>query len=99
FCSLAPDLATAVLYSLSLHDALPISFLSAVYAPKVIARLGARSSIAISMALLALCMTASPFSRLLAVAVLLYGVMGSARGVSGVAVNTPLMEQVPLYVM
>ena len=75
------------------------AFLSAVYAPKVIARLGARSSIAISMALLALCMTASPFSRLLAVAVLLYGVMGSARGVSGIAMNTGLMEQVPSYFM
>jgi len=75
------------------------AFLSAVYAPKVIARLGARSSIAISMALLALCMTVSPFSRLLAVAVLLYGVMGSARGVSGIAMNTGLMEQVPSHFM
>src|SRR5438876_7281633 len=63
------------------------AFLSAVYAPQVIARLGARRSIAISMALLAVCMTTSPFSRVLAIAVLLYGLMGSARGISGVAMN------------
>ncbi len=32
-------------------------------------------------------------------AVLLYGLMGSARGVSGVAMNTSLMEQVPPHFM
>jgi hypothetical protein len=40
-------------------------------------------------------MALTPFSPWLAVAVLLYGLMGSARGVSGVAMNTSLMEQVP----
>jgi len=75
------------------------AFLSALYAPQVIARLGARRSIAISMALLAVCMTTSPFSRVLAIAVLLYGLMGSARGISGVAMNTGLMEQVPSHFM
>src|SRR5438105_2378138 len=75
------------------------AFLSALYGPQVIARLGARRSIAISMALLAVCMTTSPFSRVLAIAVLLYGLMGSARGISGVAMNTGLMEQVPSHFM
>jgi hypothetical protein len=35
----------------------------------------------------------------LAVAVLAYGIMGSARGVSGVAMNTSIMEQVPQHLM
>jgi MFS family permease len=71
------------------------AFVSALYAPALIGRVGARWSIAISMLLLTLSMALSPFSPWLAIAVLLYGLMGSARGVSGVAMNTSLMEQVP----
>jgi hypothetical protein len=55
--------------------------------------------IAISMLLLAVVMALLPFSPWRAMAVLLYGVMGSARGVSGVAMNTSLMEQVPQHFM
>lgn len=75
------------------------AFLSALYAPKLIARLGPRLAIAVSMGFLASFMTLSPYSRILPAAVLLYGVMGSARGVSGVAMNTSLMEQVPKHFM
>jgi len=71
------------------------AFLSALYTPVLIARMGSRSLIAISMLLLTLSMALAPFSPWLAAAVLLYGLMGSARGVSGVAMNTSLMEQVP----
>ncbi len=71
------------------------AFLSALYAPALIGRVGARWSIAIAMLLLTLTMAMAPFSPWLAVAVLLYGLMGSARGLSGVAMNTSLMEQVP----
>lgn len=75
------------------------AFLSVLYAPKLIARLGARRSIAISMGLLEVCMTAAPFTRFLAIAVIVYSFMGSARGVSGVAMNSSLMEQVPKHFM
>ena len=75
------------------------AFLSALYAPAVIARLGARGSIAVSMGLLTISMVLSPFSPWLALAVLSYGIMGSARGVSGVAMNTSLMQQVPSHFM
>jgi hypothetical protein len=51
------------------------------------------------MLLLTFTMALSPFSPLLALAVLLYALMGSARGVSGVAMNTSLMEQVPKHFM
>src|ERR1700733_9454104 len=71
------------------------AFLSVLYAPAFIARIGARWSIALSMLLLTLSMAIAPFSPWLAIAVLLYGVMGTARGISGVAMNTSLMEQVP----
>jgi MFS family permease len=75
------------------------AFLSAMYAPALIARAGARWSIALSMLLLTFTMALAPFSPWLAVAVMLYGLMGSARGVSGVAMNTSLMEQVPQHFM
>jgi MFS family permease len=75
------------------------AFLSALYAPGLIARVGTRWSIALSMLLLTFTMALSPFSPWLAMAVLLYGLMGSARGVSGVAMNTSLMEQVPPHFM
>ena len=75
------------------------AFLSALYAPALIARVGARSAIALAMMLLTFTMALSPFSPWLAIAVLLYGLMGSARGVSGVAMNTSLMKQVPPHFM
>src|SRR5271167_3304510 len=75
------------------------AFVSVLYAPALIGRMGARWSIALSMLLLTITMACAPFSPLLALAVLLYGLMGSARGVSGVAMNTSLMEQVPPHVM
>ena len=75
------------------------AFLSALYAPKLIEKLGTRPAVAVSMALLTACMFLSPFARFLAIAVFLYGLMGSARGVSGVAMNTSLMEQVPKHIM
>jgi len=75
------------------------AFVSALYAPWLIAGFGARRSIAVSMGLLTICMILAPLSPLLAIAVLVYAVMGSARGVSGVAINTSLMEQVPQHFM
>jgi MFS family permease len=75
------------------------AFLSALYAPRLIGRVGSRWSIALAMLLLTVCMALAPFSPWLALAVLLFGLMGSARGVSGVAMNTSLMEQVPKHFM
>jgi MFS transporter, DHA3 family, macrolide efflux protein len=75
------------------------AFLSALYAPQLIAATGARRSIAISMGLLAISMIVAPLSPWLALAVAIYGIMGSGRGVSGVAMNTSIMEQVPQHFM
>jgi MFS family permease len=75
------------------------AFLSALYAPQLIVALGPRRSIAISMGLLAISMIVAPLSPWVAIAVAVYGIMGSARGVSGVAMNTSIMEQVPQHFM
>jgi MFS family permease len=75
------------------------AFLSALYAPALIASVGARRSIAISMGLLAIAMIVAPLSPWLALAVAIYAIMGSGRGISGVAMNTSIMEQVPQHFM
>ena len=75
------------------------AFVSALYAPWSIAKLGTRRAIAISMGLLAICMSLAPLAPVLALAVLAYAIMGSARGISGVAMNTSMMEQVPQHFM
>jgi hypothetical protein len=75
------------------------AFLSASYAPSLIAWLGGRRAVAFSMALMSVCIGSAPISRWLALAILLYFIVGSARGVGGVAMNTILMEGVPKYLM
>ena len=75
------------------------AFASALYAPWAIARLGGRRSVAFSMALLSVCVAFAPISGFLILAIATYFVMGSARGVGGVAMNTSLMEMVPKHLM
>jgi MFS family permease len=75
------------------------AFVSALYAPVVMEWVGARRSIALCMGLLSISMILVPYSLLLPIGVGIYGIMGSARGVSGVAMNTSLMEQVPDHFM
>src|SRR4030088_2845532 len=75
------------------------AFLSALYAPQVIAFVGGRRSMAFSMALLAVCAVCAPVSNWLVAGILIYGAMGSARGVGGIAMNTSLMEMVPPHLM
>jgi len=60
------------------------AFLSTLYTSQLIAWIGARRSIAISMGALAICISVAPLSPMLAIAVVFFGIMGSARGVSGV---------------
>jgi MFS family permease len=75
------------------------AFVSALYAPQLISRLGGRRAIAFSMALLAVCVAFAPISGFLVLAIATYFTMGSARGVGGVAMNTSLMEMVPKHLM
>src|SRR6266576_3453603 len=75
------------------------AFVSAFYAPVLIRKFGARRSIAISLGMLTILMIAAPTMPFLALAVVVYALMGSGRGVTGVAMNTSLMEQVPQHFM
>jgi len=75
------------------------AFVSAVYAPQIIARIGARKAIAFSMAILSVCVAFAPISGFLWLAIATYFAMGSARGVGGVGMNTSLMEMVPKRLM
>ncbi len=73
--------------------------LSAFYAPRLIGRLTARRAVVISFAVLTAAFFLCPFSPLLVLAVSLYAAGGSARGVSGIALSTNLMESVPKHFM
>src|SRR6266576_3291182 len=75
------------------------AFVSAFYAPLLIKKFGARRSIAISLGALTILMIAAPTMPFLALAVVIYALMGSGRGITGVAMNTSLMEQVPQHFM
>jgi DHA3 family macrolide efflux protein-like MFS transporter len=75
------------------------AFISALYAPQIIAGIGGRRSLAFSMALLSGCVACAPVSRWLVLGISCYFMMGSARGVGGVAMNTSLMEMVPNHLM
>src|SRR5579864_3034279 len=75
------------------------AFVSAFYAPVFIRRFGARRSIAISLGLLTVLMISAPMMPVLALAVFVYALMGSGRGITGVAMNTSLMEQIPQHFM
>jgi MFS family permease len=75
------------------------AFLSVLYSPHVIRRMGSRHSVGFSMALLAAGLIALPFSHWLGLAVAIYAMMGSARGVGGIAISSTMMEIVPKHFM
>jgi hypothetical protein len=75
------------------------AFSSIVYSPALIRIWKARLAVGLSLGLLALCLVVVPFSIVLWVAVALYALMGSARGVAGTALGAEIMEIVPKHFM
>src|SRR5580692_10670040 len=75
------------------------AFVSTLYTAQAIAFFGGRRATAFSMALLAVAIAVAPVSQFLFLAIAVYFVMGSARGVGGVAMNVSLMEMVPKHLM
>jgi hypothetical protein len=53
----------------------------------------------LTLGAMALFLFATPFSKFVAVAVLFFFLMGSARGVAGVAIVSTMMEVVPKHMM
>lgn len=75
------------------------AFTSALYSPLLIKRLHAHRSAGIGLGVLAICLVVLPFSQLLAVAVFVYVIMGSGRGVTHTAIASEMMEIVPKHFM
>src|SRR5215475_9882886 len=75
------------------------AFASALYAPLVIRLLHGRRAIVCAMALLALSLTLAPLSGSLALALMCFILMGSGRGLAGIAISSTMMEMVPKHFM
>ena len=75
------------------------AFTSAMYAPVFIRWLHGRRAVIWSMAVLAVSLILAPFSPVLALAVVCYMAMGSARGIAGIAISSAMMEMVPKHFM
>src|SRR5207248_1140734 len=75
------------------------AFSSVIYSPALIGLWTARRAAGISLGFLAVCLVALPFSIFLWIAVALYTLMGSARGVAGTALGAEMMEIVPKHFM
>lgn len=75
------------------------AFLSVLYSPLLVRRLGHHRTSGLSLFALAICLFALPFSQALPVAGLLYLIMGSGRGVAGTALASDMMELVPKHFM
>lgn len=75
------------------------AFLSVVYVPLLIKARGSRHVLVTALAVLAGSMYSAPFSRWLVLGALLYWISGSARGASGIALSSNLMELVPHHLI
>ena len=75
------------------------ALVSVVYASRFIRRHGAHRSVTISMSVIALSEFFLPASRWLAIAVSVLFLMGSSRGVGGIAISSEMMEMVPKHFM
>ena len=75
------------------------AFVSVFYAARFIRRRGAHRSVTLTMSIIALSLFLLPASRWLVFAVPIYFIMGSGRGVGGIALSSEMMEIVPRYMM
>jgi len=75
------------------------AFVSVLYASRIIRRTGANRAVTVTMSVIAISLFVLPDTRWLALAVPIYFVMGSGRGVGGIAISTEMMEMVPKHFM
>ena len=75
------------------------AFVSVFYAAMFIRRHGANRSVTVTMSVIALSLFLLPVSRWLALAVPIYFMMGSSRGVGGIALSSEMMQMVPRHFM
>jgi MFS family permease len=75
------------------------AFVSVFYASRFVRQHGANRVVTLSMSVIAASLFALPVSRWLALAVLIYFLMGSSRGMGGIALSSEMMQLTPRYVM
>lgn len=75
------------------------AFVSILYASRLIRRHGPNRSVTVTMSVIALSLFVLPEIRWIAVSVLIYFIMGSSRGMGGIAIQSEMMEMVPKYFM
>jgi len=75
------------------------AFISVFYAATFIRRRGANRSVTLTMSVIAASLFLLPVSHWLAVAVTIYFVMGSSRGIGGIALFSEMMQLVPRHFM
>ncbi len=75
------------------------ALISVIYASRMIRRYGAHRSVTVTMTMIALCLFFLPAARWLLIAVMTYFIMGSSRGVGGIAISSEMMEMVPKHFM
>jgi len=75
------------------------ALVSVVYASRFIRRYGAHRSVTITMSVIALSEFFLPTSRWLVIAVTVLFLMGSSRGVGGIAISSEMMGMVPKHFM
>jgi MFS family permease len=75
------------------------AFLSAIFAAQFIQKFSGRKTVALAMGALAVGMFVAPFSGLEIIAVGFFLIMGTARGLGGIAITSSMMESVPKHMM
>jgi MFS family permease len=75
------------------------AFLSTLYTPWLVRKMQPRRAVALCMVTMSAGLLFAPHSQIVAIAVLAYWVMGSARGAGGVALSSTLMESVAPHFM
>ena len=75
------------------------AFVATFYASQIVRQHGANRVVTLTMSLIAASLFILPISRWLALAVAIYFVMGSSRGVGGIAISSEVMQMVPRHFM
>jgi len=75
------------------------AFVSVFYASKFVRRHGANRVVTITMSVIAASLFVLPVSHWLAIAVTIYFLMGSSRGMGGIALSSEMMQLTPRHFM
>jgi MFS family permease len=75
------------------------AFLSTLYTPWLVSKMGPRPAVALCMAIMGAGLFFAPYTQIVPIAVVTYWIIGSARGAGGIALSSTLMESVAPHFM